>query len=181
MSDELKDLQKRISNLSDDELLKMIHINYADYREEAINIAKEEIKKRNIPEIDDRKKDELRSKTAVELPLRWLKFYTYFRLPLALAISLILMAYYLDPMKVMGVVITALISILMCVVFIGLHKRRFWGWKLNLVLLVVETVLNSIGRAKDFEDFSIVLIGGALIWFLPNYIYFNKRRYLFHK
>lgn len=60
MTDELKDLRKRFSNLSDDELLKIVHIDYADYREEALVIAKEELNKRNIQEI---KKEELKKKS----------------------------------------------------------------------------------------------------------------------
>ena len=48
MSDESRDLKEKMTNLSDDELLKIVHDDFADYREETINIVKEELKKRNV-------------------------------------------------------------------------------------------------------------------------------------
>ncbi len=48
MNKELQELKRRISSLSDDELLTMVHADFLDYREEAIQIAKEELKKRNL-------------------------------------------------------------------------------------------------------------------------------------
>ena len=69
MSDELSDLRERFSNLSNDELLKIVQVDYEDYREDALDIAKEELKKRNIKEdiINDKKEEII--KKPVELPV----------------------------------------------------------------------------------------------------------------
>jgi hypothetical protein len=48
MNDELKELEVRISQMSDDELLQIIQVDYADYRQEALDFAKAELEKRNI-------------------------------------------------------------------------------------------------------------------------------------
>ena len=184
MSDELSDLRERFSNLSNDELLKIVQVDYEDYREDALDIAKEELKKRNIKEdiINDKKEEII--KKPVELPVRWLKFYTYFRLPLVLIFTIISTGAYLqlpiDEMaRVIFIAVTAIFAILIILVFIGLHKKRLWGWKLNWVFISFEIVLSAFGRAEDGVTFGIFLSIAALIWFLPNYIYFNKRRLLF--
>ncbi|MBM4241885.1 MAG: hypothetical protein FJ150_09545 [Euryarchaeota archaeon] len=47
MKDELKDIKDRMSKLSTGELLRIVNIDFAAYRKEAIEIVKEELKKRN--------------------------------------------------------------------------------------------------------------------------------------
>jgi hypothetical protein len=49
MDDRLKELEDRISQMSDQELLRIIQVEYADYRLEALDFARAELKKRNIP------------------------------------------------------------------------------------------------------------------------------------
>lgn len=51
MNKESEELKKEILSLSDDELLKMVNINFADYNEQAISFAKEEINKRGLQNI----------------------------------------------------------------------------------------------------------------------------------
>ncbi|MFX0135815.1 MAG: hypothetical protein ACFFDN_19385, partial [Candidatus Hodarchaeota archaeon] len=48
--EQFKIIKERISNLSKSELSKMINIDFADYREEKIQFAKKELKKRDIEE-----------------------------------------------------------------------------------------------------------------------------------
>jgi hypothetical protein len=48
MSDQLKGLKERNSKLSDMELLKLVNFEFADYREEAIDLAKEELERRGF-------------------------------------------------------------------------------------------------------------------------------------
>ncbi|HVG19146.1 MAG TPA: hypothetical protein VNI02_08835 [Blastocatellia bacterium] len=49
MSDGLVELKDRISQMSDDELLRIVEVEYDDYRHEAVDFAKAELDKRNIP------------------------------------------------------------------------------------------------------------------------------------
>jgi len=48
MSSELSDLRERMSKLSDADLLRMVNIEYKDFRAEALDIANEEIERRGI-------------------------------------------------------------------------------------------------------------------------------------
>lgn len=47
--DELNELEDRISQMSDRELLQIVEVEYADYRKEAIEFAEVELAKRSIP------------------------------------------------------------------------------------------------------------------------------------
>jgi hypothetical protein len=49
MSEELKELYFRIIQLSDDELLQMVNIEYDEYRPEALKFAREELNRRGLP------------------------------------------------------------------------------------------------------------------------------------
>lgn len=179
MTDELKDIRERFSNLSDDELLKIVHVDYADYREEALEIAKDELNKRNILDIKEDKKDELTNKPD-DIPVRWLQFYTYFRLPVGLIISIVSFLAINDATEqIVSLILTIPFVILAVLVFIGLHKRRLWGWKLNWALIGTEIILFGLDRAEDGISFGIFFSIALLVWFTPNYIYFNKRRLLF--
>lgn len=183
MSDELRDLKEKVSNLSDDELLKIVHIDSSDYREEALIIAKDELKKRNIRGIDGAKKEELQRKTTVDLPLSWMEFYNYWLIPVAIFKNLVIIPltqetkYGIpsDTLFIMGLII----SIPLVFLFIGLRKRRLWGWKLNWFILVAGVLLNPLNIAEDVIIYLAGVAFGFLVWFLPNYIYFKKRRRLF--
>ena len=48
MTDRLKSLKERNSKLSDLELLRLVNFEFADYREEAIDLAKEELERRGF-------------------------------------------------------------------------------------------------------------------------------------
>jgi hypothetical protein len=48
MTDDLRDLKDRISNLSDEELIEMVTVAAADYREEALDYAKVELENRGV-------------------------------------------------------------------------------------------------------------------------------------
>jgi hypothetical protein len=48
MSDELQELKQRLSKLSDDELIEMVSRNASDYRQEALDYAKAELKYRRV-------------------------------------------------------------------------------------------------------------------------------------
>jgi len=48
MSDEIEELQDRIAALSDDELIEMVTVGARDYREEALDYARAELRKRGV-------------------------------------------------------------------------------------------------------------------------------------
>ena len=49
MSEELKELYFRIIQLSDEELLQMVNVEYDEYRPEALKFAREELNRRGLP------------------------------------------------------------------------------------------------------------------------------------
>jgi len=48
MSDDILELKKRISKLSDDELIEMVTVSSGDYRQEALDYAKAELQYRRV-------------------------------------------------------------------------------------------------------------------------------------
>src|SRR5258708_3081722 len=49
LDEELSELKDRISQMSDRELLRIVEVEYNDYRKEALQFAEEELRKRSVP------------------------------------------------------------------------------------------------------------------------------------
>jgi lysylphosphatidylglycerol synthetase-like protein (DUF2156 family) len=174
-----------MSQLSNDDLLKIITFDASDYREETISIAKEELKRRGIETVDEEKLKELKSVSDLSnIPVKWLTFYTYFLLPIGVLRSIIeafralgKSAYF--PYGDVVMFVTILLSIFIVAVIVGLHKRRLWGWKLNWVLLILNSLMAPFGMAQSIGYYLIFLALVSVVYFWPHYIYFRKRRRLF--
>ncbi|MCX7009262.1 MAG: hypothetical protein NTY53_18790 [Kiritimatiellaeota bacterium] len=125
------------------------------------------------------------------LPMRWFFFYTYIRIP----IGLLLTSFYVflgwfgmslarvkidHSILVVLIVLELLMFGLLLALLIGLHKRKRWGWNLNWAVLVMEVLARALKYISSPGKFIAVLAVFTLIWFLPNAIYFWKRRFLFH-
>jgi hypothetical protein len=122
-----------------------------------------------------------------ELTTRWLRFYTYGVLPFKIITSPVaILADYdrmieagykasLNPTAFIPVVI---FDIFICFLIYGLHKKRLWGWICNWVFLGLM-IFSSLTFRISFGGNVVAIILGFLIFFLPNYFYFTKRKYLF--
>lgn len=122
-----------------------------------------------------------------ELPARWLKFYIYVFLPFKILTSPVtILAEYdtliqaghkvsLNPIVFIPIVI---LDIFICFVIYGLYKKRLWGWICNWIFLVLM-IFNPINYQISFGANIVAIILTFLIFFLPNYFYFKKRKYLF--
>ncbi|HEX3047620.1 MAG TPA: hypothetical protein VHY08_22905 [Bacillota bacterium] len=115
-----------------------------------------------------------------ELPVKWLKFFTYIRIPFGI-ITMLFQVFASMNLLIIG------INLVYCsfggLVAFGLHKRRFWGWILALILVVSEAFLLPLDTYITYPNVSfygryVVII--LVIWSLPNIIYFNKRKYMFN-
>jgi len=177
MTDELEYLRRQICNMSDDELRKMVTLDLADYRLEAIDLAREELKRRNIEEIEEAQIEELRRTRDKDIPTGWLEFYIYCRIPLGIIGALITALLTEAPVFIFFTVLYGTLSV---AVFVGLRRRRLWGWKLNWILLAVESLLFPLTSESGLSYFGLLAIV-ALLWIWPNYVYFRKRRHLFKK
>jgi hypothetical protein len=107
--------------------------------------------------------------------LAWFNFYVYFRLPFGIVISFLLL---------FTGGIASLFSLVDIIIFgtlfWGLKKRELWAWKMNFFVLIFETIALPLGRVSDGTEFIIfAVILTAVVWLLPNWIYFKKRKYLF--
>jgi len=115
-------------------------------------------------------------------PMNWFCFYTYFQLPCGV-IDILNEFDKMGKVSFFGLGLIALIV----AVFIGLHKRKLWGWYLNWVLFAIGVLtkilfypVGDLGGTQ-FEKigfFAGCLLAG-LLYTLANVMYFWKRKVLF--
>ena len=108
------------------------------------------------------------------LSLSWFNFYVYFRLPAGIVLSFLLLfsGGLSGFLNLIDIVIIGML-------FWGLKERKLWAYRMNFFALVAETVLRPLGRTSDMSGYIIFVIMAGLLWLLPNWIYFKKRKYLF--
>ena len=140
-----------------------------------------------------------------KLSTRWLWFYSHIRLPLGMLFTIMSFFSSMDVLSSNrssfisnrqynnSLTILAIICIgyflLLLFTWFGLSKRKRWGWYLNWLVLIVEVLsypfsLLSLQSVAPFQNCGEYLIGvglGTFWWFLPNAIYFGKRKCLFSK
>jgi hypothetical protein len=132
-----------------------------------------------------------------KLPTRWLTFWTYFLLicgvcyfvliPVAIALRTD------QPSSLQAVIIGTTLLILYGIFAIGLalglKRRRAWGWKANwlavgltwfaLAAKSMSPVMSKANLLWSFGSLAFGLVWWGVLWMLPNFIYFRKRRALF--
>lgn len=113
-------------------------------------------------------------------PMKWYYFYTYWRLPLGILLSLIFLVSLKDRVEL---VIGCLIIAFQIAVFIGLKNFKAWGINLNVVLLLLESYSRAAtGAGTELHQGTELWVRTGivlLIWFVPNLVYFERRRRLF--
>jgi hypothetical protein len=121
------------------------------------------------------------------LGTKWLKFWTYFSLPVGGVLEL------LQSLDSPLVVIVFPISIFRFVLAYGLHHRRLWAWQWNWVVIALQSIgglgftvetadkLNAYYRHEAYLVWLllIIVVLVVLIWVWANYVYWKKRRILF--
>ena len=122
------------------------------------------------------------------LPTRWLSFYSYVFLPFRIVTSFVpTLAEYdklieqgyaakLNPMLFVPIIAW---DIFLCFIIYGLHKRKVWGWTCNWVFLVLTVLISPIRLNMTIGSYLVAVILLSALFFLPNYVYFRKRRILF--
>jgi hypothetical protein len=117
--------------------------------------------------------------------MKWFCFYTYFLLPFWV-ICILAEIHKMGTASILPIGFIAytlgLIALIVAV-FIGLHKRKLWGWYLNWVLLAIEVLTKILFYpVGDFEKntrhFASYLFAGS-IYTLASVIYFRKRKVSF--
>ena len=124
-----------------------------------------------------RKKSEA---AALGMPVKWYFFYTYVRLPLGIMLSIVLVFTMKGGLELAmnGAAIAFEIAVL-----IGLLSFKEWGLNLNIILLLLEAYSRAAadpgGEVHRGTEFWVRMGILVVIWFVPNIIYFEKRRRLF--
>jgi len=169
--EEVKELWKQEPD--DNIVFKAATEDVEEYPPEIQSIIKEEAERRREAQLGEK-----------GLSVRWLNFYVNVRIPLGIVVSVIgLIVFALSANDTIALIValifTAFDICLSIFLFIGLRRRRLWGWRLNWFVLVLEVLLRPLDEADDLTMYVVFLVAAALFWLLPNAIYFKKRRYLF--
>lgn len=133
-----------------------------------------------------------------KLPMNWYKFWKYARFPLSIVLSAINIAYYLLTYNLelnLGNIFLFLIDmltfILMYVTYYNFYVTNSKGYKLIIFWLFFELfyypLILSLKISLELYStllkfaicFCVTSFLFGLIWTLPNYIYFKKRKYFF--
>lgn len=117
----------------------------------------------------------------------WLQFYIYFRFPLGfifggltLLYSIISPIVYQTKFDWLTFILFAAIYIFSIWVFCEADSLKPIGYKLLHIMLPIEVLFTSADSIYAYE-FGIKFVLISLIWWLPNAIYFKKRKSLFYE
>ena len=136
--------------------------------------------------------DEERSKK-----LKWMRFYVNWRFPIGFVLgAMTILGNYGDVLikskayqiRLPGyfyvfLAIDVFVYFFRIVVYKNMRKMEEKGYYQNVVLLFVEvivfaTALYQPGKENGAE-IAIAVVLGLLVWFIPNYVYFKRRAFLF--
>lgn len=130
------------------------------------------------------------------IPMTWFNFWKYFRIPFGTLSILcsILNTYMLNENEITIFFIIDLIFLILCSMNLYyLYNPKPFGYVVNTSMIFVSTIYSAISTVLQnlstqysvipFEIFCEQLFGVivimVLIWCLPNYIYFKKRKFYF--
>lgn len=124
-----------------------------------------------------------------EFSMKWWDFNQYIRFPFGILTSISVFIRYLkltsNSVISLLLVLNILNGILLFVTSYYFFKRTKVGYKLLNILLIYELLSNSFSFALksgkfDIINFCVFISVYGIIWTLPNYIYFKKRKSLFN-
>ncbi len=157
-------------------LFALIYMPYALYRER-----KERSKLVTLDTTSSRHIEivEATATASVAIGTKWIKFWTYFSLPVGGILSIL--GAFAFPTPAYGFL--ALSCAHFCLAY-GLHRRRRWAWQLNWLIIAATWIGGSIpyqfGSTLDFATkFAVAFLLFGAIWMWPNYVYWMKRKVLF--
>lgn len=132
------------------------------------------------------------------LPMNWWNFWKYFRFPVGIIMTAVNITSYLPELEVNAITIFALLTdisivILMFTTYYHFLEQDKIGYKFTIAWLIIELISNTLNTAitslSDYSNITLMdfsasfFVAGAiygLVWTLPNYIYFKKRKHCFN-
>jgi len=169
-------VRQQMARCTDNELRIAVTTDAANYHPEALVIAREELARRGIEEPKPAEAEALKLQQERDIPVRWLKFYTYIRLPIVMLLSLF--PFFDDTAA--GITLFVTLNAVRVLVLVGLHRRTLWGWKLNFPYLATTVLLSAWYGSSTVAGRMIGVLVWSVLWGVPNYLYFKRRRHLFH-
>ncbi len=134
--------------------------------------------------------------------MRWFNFWKYFRFPLSIILSIanFFSIFWIKNLNFTGISIFILIFeilcfMYMCITFASLYTRKQFAYKILIIYLLVElfytpfiTMFNNYvsyfelpNITQLITEYVLTLTIWGVIWILPNYIYFKKRKSYFYE
>lgn len=182
MLNQQQELQNRIESLSDFELIRIINFEYEDYREDALLIAKEELKKRNINSLElEVIEKNIKKESRNDYAGFWLRFFAHFIDEIFLSIVILLLwfinvAVILSFIKFVGIrmnVVEVIGGIINFVILISIHwlyhaimessaKQATIG-KILLGIIVTDMEGNKITFGKASARYWSKIISGIIL------------------
>ena len=146
-----------------------------------------------VKEEQERKSRQEALKGSQPYGVGWLNFYINWRFPIVFVIGFITLAssfitVFISSEQSLPIVYLIFVWDVLSYafhipVFVLMKKRSRLGYDLNVILLVVEAINLALRQGFRGENFTASFLFGLLfallIWFLPNYVYFKHREYLF--
>lgn len=152
-------------------------------------------------EYDDSNKNNLETQNVLQsdLPMNWWNFWKYVRFPIGVILTVINIMDYLPTLDVNVINIFAFLTdisllVLMITTYYHFLMQNKIGYKFLNAWLIIELVCNSLNTTVEaladsygyitLMDFvgpfflAVCIIG--IVWTVPNYIYFKKRKSLFN-
>lgn len=136
------------------------------------------------------------TQTQDKLSMEWWKFWEYFILPASMLlyfISIIKMLFIDQPNTVDPILYNFIVFIFIAITYcFFINRKNNMGFYIMVAYLVFSTLIGALVNTTFIEIFSdrmysdeyllvifCILIVHTLAWFLPNYIYFKKRKNYF--
>lgn len=113
----------------------------------------------------------------------WLQFYIYFRLPLGLiynGLALLRLIFIPIQKQALTIVIQTFFCIFLILAFCESRNLKPLGYKFIHIMLPLEVISNAYSFNSPAYESEITLLLLSLIWWLPNAVYFKKRKSLFY-
>jgi hypothetical protein len=129
--------RERMLARSDEELREIVGTRAAEQTDEALAAAWRELRVRGITEVPGADARGLTASDTADLPTRWLTFYTYF-LPFSAAVRCLRQL--LQGMPSSAAVTFVFLLLPISILAYGLHRRRYWGYRLNLFFLAADLI-----------------------------------------
>ena len=181
---ELSTLQEVMAQKTDDELIVLVTAKAAEYRPAALEVAREELGRRGIeaprPEATAESQARVEAERLRRMSSHWVNYYAVI---CCLFCAPFLPKFFPSLTNPSAATLQGLIFMILALpvavgvvaIACGLFLRRLWAWKLNWICIGGWVLLTAM---VGYPNFVVGAIEG-LVWSIPNFFYFKKRRHMF--